>query len=323
MTTTSHPTKRTSSSMTTTFKPTTKPSTRTTTPSTPMTKPSLIKNLQQMDTQLENLIDRLEKLDHKVTGTLYVAAKREPAKKDSANKATPNNDSANKDIIQFYKYDGTTKTYLGKDRHDEVVELANKTYHDRMLTAAKEEKRQIERCLKALDSGKGYSDISDVFPSLHKAMRELVTPLGDTDEAFALEWYKKRRFAVNHTREVNSALITARGEVVKSKSEIIIADRLYSLGIPYVYECTFATEDDFRSRYPDFLILNKRTRKEYIWEHQGKMDDRDYCLDSQYKLEWFCKRGYILGKNLIFTYEGSARPLSTMYVDALIKEYLL
>jgi len=319
--------------MTTTSKPTTKPSTRTTTPSTPMTKPSLIKNLREMDAQLENLIDRLEKLDHKVTGTLYVAAKREPAKRDSSNKdasnkAISNNDPSNKatsnrDIIQFYKYDGTTKTYLGKDRHDEVVELANKTYHDRMLTAAKEEKRQIERCLKALDSGKGYSDIGDVFPSLHYAMRELVTPLEDTDEAFALEWYKKRRFAVNHTKEINSALITSRGEVVKSKSEIIIADRLYSLGIPYVYECTFATEDDFRSRYPDFLILNKRTRKEYIWEHQGKMDDRDYCLDSQHKLEWFCKRGYILGKNLIFTYEGSARPLSTMYVDALIKEYLL
>lgn len=282
-------------------------STSTTKQSQPMTKTSLIKNLQEMESQLGILIDRLEKMDHKVSGTLYV--------------------SASKQVVQFYKAEatdkGSTKTYLGKDRHDEVVELANKTYHDRMLTAAKEEKRQIERCLKALDSGKGYSDISDVFPSLHKAMRELVTPLGDTDEAFALEWYKKRRFAVNHTREVNSALITARGEVVKSKSEIIIADRLYSLGIPYVYECTFATEDDFRSRYPDFLILNKRTRKEYIWEHQGKMDDRDYCLDSQYKLEWFCKRGYILGKNLIFTYEGSARPLSTMYVDALIKEYLL
>lgn len=275
--------------------------------STPMTKTSLIKNLQEMESQLGILIDRLEKMDHKVSGTLYV--------------------SARKQTVQFYKAEatdkGSTKTYLGKDQHESLVNLANKTYHDRMLAAAKEEKRQIGRCLTTLASGKGLSDIDDVFQSLHKAVQDLVTPIGGTDEAFAREWYKKNKFTVNRTREVNSPLVTARGEVVKSKSEVIIANRLYSLGIPYVYESSIAPEEELRSRYPDFYILNKRTRKEYIWEHQGKMDDKDYCMDSQYKLEWFCKKGYILGKNLIFTYEGSARALSTKYVDALIKEFLI
>ena len=279
----------------------------------PMTKTSLIKNLQEMESQLGILIDRLEKMDHKVSGTLYVATKKQ--------------DDSKKDIIQFYKAEATekgpAKTYLGKDQHETLVNLANKTYHDRMLAAAKEEKRQIGRCLATLASGKGLSDIDDVFQSLNKVVQDLVTPIKNTDEAFARDWYKKYKFAVNHRKEVNSPLVTARGDVVKSKSEVIIANRLYSLGIPYLYESSFASEEDFRARYPDFFILNKRTRKEYVWEHQGKMDDKDYCLDSQYKLEWFCSRGYILGKNLIFTYEGSSRALSTKYVDALIKEFLI
>ncbi|MBO4394477.1 MAG: hypothetical protein J5800_09050 [Spirochaetales bacterium] len=212
---------------------------------------------------------------------------------------------------------------MGKDKHDTLVTLAQKQYHDKMLCAANAEKTQIERCLNALKSGRGISDIDEVYSSLHKAVSELVVPYEETDDGYAEQWYKKYSFFASQKIKLNSAHITAKGETVKSKSEIIIADRLYHAGIPYVYELSMSFTDGMRMRYPDFFILNKRTHKEYIWEHQGKMDDKTYCLDSQLKLEEFAENGYILGKNLIFTYEGSSRALSTKYVDMLIKEFLV
>ena len=268
-----------------------------------MTKAQLIKNLQEMDYQLGNLIAKLEKQSRKGSDVLYY--------------------SKNKGYGAFYKSDGKTRTYLSKDRHNEIADLANKTYQNKMLRAATEEKGQVERCLRTLESGKLLSDINDVFPSLHKAVQELVTPIEDTDEAYAREWYSRCSKIVANVKVLNPSLVTARGEVVKSKSEIIIADRLNALGIPYVYEYAFARTNDIRSRYPDFFILNKRTRKEYIWEHQGIMDKLEYCQESIDKLGIFLRRGYILGRNLIFTYECKDRPLSTVYVDALIKEYLI
>jgi hypothetical protein len=46
---------------------------------------------------------------------------------------------------------------------------------------------------------------------------------------------------------------TTRGELVRSKSEVIIADMLASLGLPYGYEQPF-TGPDGSVRYPDFTI---------------------------------------------------------------------
>ena len=268
-----------------------------------MNKQQLIENLLQMELQLGNLISKLEAQRFSETGTLNCTGKG--------------------DKTRFYLHEGKSRTYLGDAKHDLVVNLAQKQYHDKMLCAANAEKTQIERCLNALKSGRGISDIDEVYSSLHKAVSELVVPYEETDDGYAEQWYKKYSFFASQKIKLNSAHITAKGETVKSKSEIIIADRLYYAGIPYVYELSMSFTDGMRMRYPDFFILNKRTHKEYIWEHQGKMDDKTYCLDAQLKLEEFAENGYILGKNLIFTYEGSSRALSTKYVDMLIKEFLV
>ena len=76
-------------------------------------------------------------------------------------------------------------------------------------------------------------------------------------------------------------------------------------------------------RYPDFFILNKRTRQEYFWEHLGMMGDSQYAAKNQVKMEQFARQGIIPGKNLIVSFECGERPLSTEYVDRIIKELLL
>ena len=112
--------------------------------------------------------------------------------------------------------------------------------------------------------------------------------------------------------------------LVRSKSEVIIADRFYKAGIPYRYEQLLLLDKKTMLRYyPDFTILNKRTRKIIYWEHLGKLGDQDYCAENLNKLEDYARHGIIQGKNLILTYECDGKPLSTTMLDILIKEYLL
>ena len=268
-----------------------------------MNKSTLIENLKEMDSALAKLIVELEKKRFKEKGTLQCASR--------------------KNKTDFYLASDSGRKLLSRSDTARIAELANKQYHDKLLKAARNEKAQIEKCLSALDSGRGLSDIDKVKENMHPAIRDLVVPASPTDEEYVRRWMRLYRASANQTKEVRSALITKNGETVKSKSEIIIADRLFHAGVPYVYEVRYTFNDGMTFIYPDFFILNKRTRKNYIWEHQGKMDDAAYCMQSQLKLEQYAENGWLLGKNLIFTYEGSKRSLSTKYVDELIKEFLL
>ena len=79
---------------------------------------------------------------------------------------------------------------------------------------------------------------------------------------------------------------TERGEQVRSKSEKIIADKYYMIGIPYRYEQPLILLDRgkrVRVR-PDFTVLNMRTRVQRFHEHLGRMDDPKYINKNIYKL---------------------------------------
>lgn len=117
---------------------------------------------------------------------------------------------------------------------------------------------------------------------------------------------------------------TAKGEHVRSKSEIIIANILNSEGVPYVYEplILLDMESSF-AQHPDFEVVNRKTGRFFLWEHFGMMDNPDYCSKAILKLEDYAEHGYFEGINLITTFESSKRPLSTKYVRGLVKRFLL
>lgn len=103
------------------------------------------------------------------------------------------------------------------------------------------------------------------------------------------------------TYEMEAQFKTKRGEYVRSKSELIIADRLFDAGIPYHYEVACERKNWIIS-YPDFLVLNPRTKKEYYWEHFGMMGDPTYLEQALGKIEKYARYGITLGNNLIATF---------------------
>jgi len=120
----------------------------------------------------------------------------------------------------------------------------------------------------------------------------------------------------------NKKITTERGEFVRSKSEKILADKLFITDIPYSYECPLYLEN-LGYLYPDFTLLNKRTRKEYYWEHLGMMNKADYCETAIQKIETYEQNKIYPGKGLILTYESENHSFDSSLLEGIISEYLL
>ncbi len=68
---------------------------------------------------------------------------------------------------------------------------------------------------------------------------------------------------------------TERGDLVRSKSELVIADKLHARGIDYAYEQPLVLPNG-RTRYPDFTIADHARGVTFLWEHLGMLDDQGY-----------------------------------------------
>ena len=95
---------------------------------------------------------------------------------------------------------------------------------------------------------------------------------------------------------------------VRSKSEIIIANMLKTLNIPYKYECPLKIGNILL--YPDFTILDVKGRRERYLEHFGMMGDLDYVNNMMLKISTYEKNNIFIGDKLICTFESAKRPLN-------------
>lgn len=84
---------------------------------------------------------------------------------------------------------------------------------------------------------------------------------------------------------------TVRGEAVRSKSEVIIANLLHSKGINYRYEEPLDVGG--RIKYPDFTIEDDDVGERYYWEHLGMLSDPEYRQRWNQKLDWLMSHGIL------------------------------
>jgi hypothetical protein len=90
-----------------------------------------------------------------------------------------------------------------------------------------------------------------------------------------------------------SALVhrTEKGDYVRSKSEVIIANMLFANDISYKYEERLYSLEGKEWKLPDFTI---KTEDEgtFYWEHLGRLSDPEYVEDWKAKKEWYERNGY-------------------------------
>ena len=220
--------------------------------------------------------------------------------------------------------------YLPHSQKTLARQLAQKDYDARLIKKKKKEISALQNYMKQTCNGRA---IPELYDSLCPARRSLITPAILTNEQYAARWqdvsWTGRPFASDAPY-----ICTARGERVRSKSEVIIADTLFRYNIPYRYEFPItlkrSNSDDIRrdlgrsiTLYPDFLCLNTRTRTEFYWEHFGLMDSTEYSNNAAGKLRLYTENGILAGRNLIITMETQTEPPSIKALEKLIEEFLL
>ena len=241
---------------------------------------------------------------------------------------------------QYYHYTNPKDfngKYIPSSQKKFIKQLAQKDYDTKVIKVIEKEIEATQQYLlktqyKAnLINNKSYSQtkLCRLYTKLHPARQQLVTPVTLTDEQYAEQWQRASWQGRSFSDDL-PAHTTSKGERVRSKSEVLIADTLYRLKIPYRYEYPLEIKRYSVEKYtqsitfhPDFICLNVRTRKEFFWEHFGLMDNLEYAQKAAGKLRLYAENNIIPGQNLIITMETQAEPLVTQFVERLIKTFLL
>ena len=205
--------------------------------------------------------------------------------------------------------------YISKKDMKLVTALAQKEYYEKINRLAMQELKAIDAYLKQCPA-----TTSELFyEGLQERRKELVIPVTETEEMFRKRWesleYEGKSFAID-----SFEYYTDKGERVRSKSEIIIANSLAKANVPYRYEYPVYLEN-LGMIYPDFTVLNMHSRKELYWEHLGMMDDEEYREKAIRKIAAYSENEIYPGERLILTFETRTTPLNVRQIKKLIEHY--
>ena len=110
---------------------------------------------------------------------------------------------------------------------------------------------------------------------------------------------------------------TSQGLLVRSKSEALIAEKLYEFGVPFRYEQVLHI--GCRDYFPDFTVRNTRSGKLFYWEHLGLVNNKEYMESCRRKLATYENAGIAPWDNLITTYDDENGNLDLQFVESIIK----
>jgi hypothetical protein len=113
---------------------------------------------------------------------------------------------------------------------------------------------------------------------------------------------------------------TRTGILVRSKSEVIIADALSSLGLSYKYEEPLRSPkdpDDFV--LPDFTVYYEG--EVFYWEHLGRLSDEHYRRRWEDKEEWYVRNHF--AERLIATREGPKQEIDSSQIETIARSKIL
>ena len=165
-------------------------------------------------------------------------------------------------------------------------------------------------------------EIKNKYESLSIERKSLVTPIDVSIKDKIWQW-QNENYEKNPAFPENLRYETEQGELVRSKSEVIIANLLYQNRekIVYKYERPLEIIEKGMKKiiYPDFTILNLRTGKMKYWEHAGLLDRPQYVDDFTRKMNNYIENDILPGRDLIVTYETQGNGLDISIVKKLMK----
>ena len=161
---------------------------------------------------------------------------------------------------------------------------------------------------------------------LYKKADGIVFQTADAKAWFSKKIQNKSKIIYNQVNEKfyeeNLIHKTKNGIMVRSKSEVIIANMLYDSGYEnFLYEEKLPLGDSFK--LPDFTIRDAASGLFVIWEHLGMLGDEEYRKAWEAKKQVYEANGFSeKNGNLIVTMDSLDGGIDCQEIQRKINEYL-
>jgi len=219
--------------------------------------------------------------------------------------------------------DSGKKTYLGGEKHEQVLAIKRYRYAGKALEV-------LDRDIELLDSlvrnyiQPDYDTINSLLPATYRT--DLRSPGLSTASMppEAVEWKKrleaeKAKYPPYKPEQLKHPAMD--GTMMRSKSEVIIANMLIQAGIPFVYEAPLFING--KNVLPDFTILSLIDLKtEIIIEHQGMIFVDEYANKFIRSLRLFLQTDWIPNKNIFFTFDNAQETIDPRQVLSILRKYV-
>ncbi len=211
------------------------------------------------------------------------------------------------------------RKYIKKKQFPLIRRLAQKRYFEELEPIA----RKNLEILKDFFERYKPSELERVYDKMHEVRKLLVKPAFVSKEEIVRQWLAEE-YEENTAHPEHKRFQTEQGEVVRSKSEALIANLLYNHKdvLLYKYERPLELEVNGRIKvlHPDFTILNVKTGRVVYWEHVGLLDDPRYANDFVWKMNAFANNGFKLGKDVVASFETEDEPLDMVLIRKMVDE---
>ena len=202
-------------------------------------------------------------------------------------------------------------SYIKNDDRKTAVILAQIEYDEKLI-------KVLNKSIADLKEFKEYFRENPFEAALNRMIpgkRELVKIPYTSDDDFIINW-KNQEYDGLDFKEGFPEYYTRNGLRVRSKSEVIIADILDEMHVPFLYEKPLQLNTGIV--HPDFTLLNISERKEVYWEHFGMMDDVEYRQNAFQKIKNYESNGLFQYDSVIWTFESGRNPINTRDIRRMV-----
>lgn len=220
-------------------------------------------------------------------------------------------------FVQTYTKNGE-RIRRGVTSSDEIVKgLIRREIFSKELDALESMEAAIKKCqakIVEFDSSECVKAIRKRCPDVSLEMIEEALK-GDQFDDWANAEYEQSNYLSDQKTQ-----ITSFGIRVRSKSELLIAEKLHEYGIPFRYEQVIHVADT--TLIPDFSII-RGDGKKFVWEHEGRTHDARYLEKQLNKEKLYATIGITRWDNFIVTYDDENGNIDLRVVEAEIRNKLM
>ncbi len=228
------------------------------------------------------------------------------------------------DLPYYYLKEAETgqRRYLGNEEKEEVKLIKEAHYCKAYVKAAEKDIDLLRKTLKGYQP-LDYDSVNGMLPGAYQDA-EIHLRSGMRPDKRVSDWLRRKN-------EIKSTVVekykddlkhkSADGTLVRSKSEVIIADMLFMNKIPYVYEVPYFFDGDILNL--DFTILSPVDYEtEIVIEHQGMMDKQAYRDKYMHTLLTCLGHGMVPNVDIYFTFDDLSGSFDSRQVWDIINNRL-